>query len=863
MNGSPSFDDIFAVMAAASVGNDSVRVRLPDAPDVDDTATRFAIALNILLDDLASRAEAKQRSLEELAATLDSIGDGVIATDAAGRIARMNPVAERLTGSELSMVKGKKLPEVFRIVNEDTREPVESPVERVLREGVVVGLANHTVLVSRNGAERAIADSAAPIRDGDGKLRGVVLVFRDQTEERDAQRAIKRGADRLQWLAESSRQFAVATSDVERLLGVVARRLSDLVGELCSIRLVSKDGDVLEPSGANGAVYHPDPETLDAARRIAVPQRVGEGISGKVVETGNALRVPVIDPKDLVAQTSPNFRALVERLSVTSLLIVPLKSRDRVLGVISMSRSHPANPYTLDDERLAQDLADRAALAIENALLFDALRKSEARFRRLVESGIIGIVVSDLSGKIHEANDAFLATVGYSREEFLAGKVSGDTVNDAGSERTDAVPLSALRAHGVARPWEKFLVHKDGRRVPVLAGAARVEESLEENIVFILDLTEQKRALEALRLSEQRFRGIEESGIIGIVVADADGNVTEANDAFLSIVGYTRADLLAGKLNGKTLNTPERELTDAAARIELEARGVAHAWEKELLRKDGARVPVLMGVVMLEGSPKGSVAFALDLTERKRAQAAVRESEALRRAKEAVEEANAELEAFSYSVAHDLRAPLRGINGFSALLLADYADTLDEGGKEYLRRIASAAERMGALIDALLGLARLTRAEPRREKVDLSRLAHRVMEQLRGTEPGRAVDFVASDGLVAHADPQLLRALLENLLGNAWKFTSKTSRARIELGCEEGSGTTAYYVRDNGAGFDMNYAGRLFAPFQRLHSSQDFEGSGIGLATVQRIVRRHGGRVWAEGAENRGAIFRFTLSAET
>jgi signal transduction histidine kinase len=244
---------------------------------------------------------------------------------------------------------------------------------------------------------------------------------------------------------------------------------------------------------------------------------------------------------------------------------------------------------------------------------------------------------------------------------------------------------------------------------------------------------------------------------------------------------------------------------------------------------------------------------------RERRQAA--EAEMLRRAKDAAEEANTELEAFSYSVAHDLRAPLRAINGFSTMLLDDYGDKLAGPASEHLARIVGGAKRMGQIIDALLGLARLTRMEPRRESVDLTHLAQKVIEQLRATEPTRSVDFVVADGLVFDGDPQLLRVLLENLLGNAWKFTSKRSQPRIEIGREETGGTSACYIRDNGVGFDMTYVDKLFAPFRRLHSTQDYEGSGIGLATVQRIVRRHGGRVWAEGVENEGATFRFTLSA--
>jgi signal transduction histidine kinase len=228
-----------------------------------------------------------------------------------------------------------------------------------------------------------------------------------------------------------------------------------------------------------------------------------------------------------------------------------------------------------------------------------------------------------------------------------------------------------------------------------------------------------------------------------------------------------------------------------------------------------------------------------------------------------LEHKNRELEAFSYSVSHDLRAPVRAIHGFCEILSEDYGSQLDAEGQDHLRRISAAAQRMGHLIDAMLTLSRVARAELRRERVDLSSLATSIAAQLRETQPERDVDFVIPHPLEAMGDPHLLRALLENLLGNAWKFTSGKSSARIELTMAEGTDPPVFVVRDNGAGFDATYASKLFTPFQRLHASTEFAGTGIGLATVKRIVDRHGGRVWAEGIVDRGATIHFTLSGET
>jgi signal transduction histidine kinase len=226
---------------------------------------------------------------------------------------------------------------------------------------------------------------------------------------------------------------------------------------------------------------------------------------------------------------------------------------------------------------------------------------------------------------------------------------------------------------------------------------------------------------------------------------------------------------------------------------------------------------------------------------------------------EQLEAANKELEAFSYSVSHDLRAPLRAMDGFSQALLEDYGPQLDEKGKDFLDRVRSAAQRMAELIDNLLALSQVSRSELIREPVNLSALARSVASDLKQTEPGREVEFAVANDVLVEGDSKLLLIVMDNLLGNAWKFSSKHSRARVEFGVAAKNGETIYYVRDNGAGFDMAHAGKLFRAFQRLHQANEFQGTGIGLATVGRIIHRHGGRVWAEGEVEKGATFCFTL----
>lgn len=266
----------------------------------------------------------------------------------------------------------------------------------------------------------------------------------------------------------------------------------------------------------------------------------------------------------------------------------------------------------------------------------------------------------------------------------------------------------------------------------------------------------------------------------------------------------------------------------------------------------------LVAVLLLLGAIAWLVA---DHGERRRsAELQVRElNQRLARDNTTLQGLNRELESFSYSVSHDLRAPLRSIDGFSKALLEDYGEQLDASGRDYLNRVRNAAQRMGNLIDDLLKLARVSRTDLKKDKVDLSLVARRIVADLRQRHPQRVVDVEIAPDLAAEGDPRLLQIALENLLDNAWKFTAKRPDARIEFGRTERDGGSVFFVRDNGAGFDMAHADKLFGVFQRLHAMAEFEGTGVGLATVQRIIYKHGGRVWGEAERDRGAVFLFAL----
>lgn len=330
------------------------------------------------------------------------------------------------------------------------------------------------------------------------------------------------------------------------------------------------------------------------------------------------------------------------------------------------------------------------------------------------------------------------------------------------------------------------------------------------------------------------------------------------NEGAVRQVGYSREELL--RMTPLDIK-PEFDEPRVRAMIAPLVSGAesVHSFTTVQRRKDGVDVPVEINqqCVAVGTAQARLIAIVRDITERKRTE------EEARRQRQLLEAANKELEAFAYSVSHDLRAPLRSIDGFSQALLEDCAGRLNEQAEDHLNRIRAASQRMGQLIDDLLSLSRSARGELRREPVDLSALALESADEVRKLWPGRQVKLVVAPRLCAEGDPRLLRIVFDNLLGNAWKFTSKQERAAIEVSAMSHDGTTAYFVRDNGVGFDMAYADKLFGAFQRLHAITEYPGTGIGLATVQRIVVRHGGRVWAEGLLGQGATVYFTLGGSS
>jgi PAS domain S-box-containing protein len=490
-----------------------------------------------------------------------------------------------------------------------------------------------------------------------------------------------------------------------------------------------------------------------------------------------------------------------------------------------------------------------------------ALRESEARLRLAQQVARVGTFEWNIQTGVNTWTPELEAMYGLKPGEFAGSQKSWESLVHP-KDRAEAVRQvqKAMETGKFEAEWRG--VWPDGT-VRWLAGRAWVfkdEAGQPMRLIGVnIDITERREAESIAR----RWQRVFEQAELAIALSDsAGGTLQTVNESFARERGYTVSELTGSPIIRLFPARAQAAMRDSVA---IADRDGHISFESEHQRKDGTCFPVRIDLTVIQNEETGSrVAFVQDLTKQKQAEQQIRQlnAELEKRVRERtaqLEAANKELEAFAYSVSHDLRAPLRGIDGWSLALAEDYAGQLDSRAHQYVDRVRSETQRMGLLIDDLLQLSRVTRTEMQFVPVDLTTIARTITVRLTEANPDRRMEFVIEPGLTGVGDARLLEIALTNLLSNAVKFTGPKAHARIEFGQAMHNGERCFYVRDDGVGFDMTYAGKLFRAFQRLHKTSEFPGTGIGLAIVQRVIHRHGGKVWAESQIDRGAQFLFTL----
>ena len=511
----------------------------------------------------------------------------------------------------------------------------------------------------------------------------------------------------------------------------------------------------------------------------------------------------------------------------------------------------------------ASALAESRSELAERRIVERALGRSEELFNAFFRNSPAALVITRVEdGTIIDINDAYERIFEVGKVEFVGNAPSADAVWPTPEARAEFI-ASVARDGRVTNQRVRFR-RMGGKEFEAIVSSEALEwRGTRHLFSTITDVSAEAGIRVALQRSEGRLQTIFRESPIAIVLTDFDqSRVVDMNLAAEQLFGVAR-----GAGNGRRTQS---SFTDsgvfASARAAMEATGRLSNFHVLLKRPDSGEPlhVVLSSTIVTEGGQRLAINQLVDISGELQARTALAAANAglearVRERTAQLEVSNRELEAFSYSVSHDLRSPLRAIDGFLGMLEENLRERMDDDDRELMRRVTAGCSRMDALIADLLDLSRIGRMEVRRQSVDLSGIADSVCALLAQQQPERQVRVDIEPGLNAECDPALARILLDNLLGNAWKFTGRKEGAVIEFGAQQIDGEQVFFVRDNGAGFDMKYAQKLFSAFQRMHRQDEYPGSGIGLVTVQRIVSRHGGRVWAEAESGRGATFRFTL----
>jgi PAS domain S-box-containing protein len=806
------------------------------------------ILISVLIEGLRQARQRAEADRQLHAITLACIGDAVITTDNQGRITFMNAEAERLTGWPSAEAIGQPLTIVFRIANAQTRAPAEDPVARVLRNGRVVGLANHTLLLSRDGHTRPIDNSAAPIRQDEGAIEGAVLVFRDVAAREQTEAQLRTQAARLQVLADTSRALA-ANRDEPALLDLLVKTTAEALGDMCGIRMLSEDGEWLHTV----AVYDADPEALEFSRAAyaAIPIRVSAStLFQGILQNGQAMLLPVIELEQLRAATPPEYWSILERIGDHSRIIAPLRLDNRTIGILGIARHRRNLPsFNEDDLMLAQDLADRTALALSNARLHNELQQSYAALEVRVDAR---------TAELAQANAALAAEVEQRTQLGLRLQ----------QQASQATALAAL-SQGLAESGHEL-------------------QPLFDTIVQrVAELTGDTCVLSLLSADRQWMHPVAGDNADAQRAALIRGLLADASDRADS--GWS-AMVVA---SGQALLLPTTPIDEVRAQIDTRYHPyLASADALSLLIVPlRARDTLLGTITMIRDRPDQPYtvedqAFLQDLANR--AGLAIENAHLFaseQQARAEAERANRAKSAFLSSLSHELRTPLNAIIGFTGTLLMKLPGPLTADQERQLTTVRNNARHLLALINDLLDLAKIQsgKVELSLSPVVCQEVVEEVASSLRPLAEEKGLRFIIdapAEPIVLPSDARTLSQILINLLGNAIKFTDTgevsislhlttndqplTTRVAPAVSFADGHAPSVeFVVRDTGIGIKIEDQARLFEEFGRVDSAEvrTREGTGLGLRLSHMLAELLGGTIQFTSALGVGSTFTLILPA--
>jgi PAS domain S-box-containing protein len=770
-------------------------------------AALFGMLLLILLlmvKGLKAQKKSEQilrQSNEWFSRTLSGIGDGVITTDNSGVITYLNPVAEALTGWSKNEATGKSVDLIFDIVNEDTGKPAINPVKKAINEKQIVELEKNTLLIRKDKKKISIDDSAAPIFDKDENLLGIVLVFRDVEKQRNAEKQIIRSNERLSAIFD---------------LSPVASCITDVASEKIIFynsafsRLFS-----IASNSINGAVLT---EVVDIS---------------KTEEDGT-----------LNISTSSGLANLIIKKRT-----IEMDNRhcSVIVFVDNTERKKLIEELELLNKELEKKVADRTV----------EIKRAEKKFRTLIENNNDIILLYSSDGNVTYQSSSVIRVLGWTEEEYknMYGFV---LVHSEDLHHVKEIFAKAIENPGVPFSALYRLKSKQGNYLWMEGYYLNLQNDPDVNaiVVNLHDITERYLAMNEIKEGKKRMENILQSMGDAFVSIDPDWNYTFVNNKALSLMGKTSDELLGQnlfKVFPDVINTNFdhnfSKVMNERVSVKFETYYASYnMWLNVRVYPHDNGIAVFYTDISTEKNAKNEI---LRLNQELEQRVHDRTAE--------LEEANKELESFSYSVSHDLRAPLRSIHGYTSILKEDYGDKLGTEGLAHISTILKSTNFMGKLIEDLLMFSKLSRQNIRRVMLNMDVVVKDIAKQLIESAPTQKIEMDIKPLINVLGDETMIKQIFQNLISNAIKYSSKKEISKIEIGSHTQSGFTTFYVKDNGAGFDMEYYEKLFAVFQRLHTRNDYEGTGVGLALVNRIVQKHGGKIWADAKVDQGATFYFSL----